>query len=185
VGAQTGYQLAWVAILVAPLLAVVQTLALRVAVAAGSDLQSLTSKRYGGKVAVSLLASVVVLNVVTIAADLQAGAAGIGLLVGVASSWMVLPLGLVVLGLRLVGRYDEVVGVLRYVLIGFLAFWLSAPRPWWLVPIGPDSCVRRWSRTCRSTGPCWGAPWPWSVPPSRRTCTCGRRSSEASKNLRR
>ena len=34
--------------------------------------------------------SVVVVNMVTIAADLQAGAAGIGLLTGIGSRWLVL-----------------------------------------------------------------------------------------------
>jgi Mn2+/Fe2+ NRAMP family transporter len=134
VGAKTGYQLAWVAVLVAPLLAVVQTLALRVAAAAGSDLQTLASRRYGRTVALTLLMSVVVVNIVTFAADLQAGAAGLGLLAGVDARWLVLPLGLAVLVLLLVGRYDEVVGVLRYVLIGFLAFGAAAimARPDWL-----------------------------------------------------
>jgi Mn2+/Fe2+ NRAMP family transporter len=133
VGAQTGYQLAWVAVLIAPLLVVVQTLALRVAATAGNDLQSLASKRYGRKVAGLLLVSVVVVNVVTIAADLQAGADGIGLLVGINGRWLVLPLGIGVLGLLLLGRYDEVVGVLRYLLVGFLAFGAAAvlARPDW------------------------------------------------------
>jgi Mn2+/Fe2+ NRAMP family transporter len=67
------------------------------------------------------------------AADLQAGAAGLGLLFGVEARWLVLPLGLGLLGLLLVGRYDEVVGVLRYLLIGFLAFGVAAvmARPDW------------------------------------------------------
>ena len=60
-------------------------------------------------VAAVLLVSVVVVNVVTIAADLQAGAAGIGLLAGVDSRWLVVPLGLALVGLLLVGKYDEVV----------------------------------------------------------------------------
>ena len=41
---------------------------------------------------------------------------------GVDSRWLVLPLGLALVGLLLVGRYGEVVGVLRYLLFGFLAF---------------------------------------------------------------
>ena len=69
-----------------------------------------------------LLVSVVVVNVVTIAADLQAGAAGIGLLAGVDSRWLVVPLGLALVGLLLVGKYDEVVAVSRYLVVGFLAF---------------------------------------------------------------
>jgi len=122
VGAQTGYQLSWVALLVAPLLGVVMTIAAQVGAVARSDLQSLTLKRYGRRVAAVLLVSVVVVNLVTIAADLQAGAVGIGLLADVDSRWLVVPLGAALVGLLLVGKYDEVVAVLRYLLLGFLAF---------------------------------------------------------------
>ena len=86
-------------------------------------------KRYGRRVAAVLLVSVVVVNVVTIAADLQAGATGIGLLAGVDSSWLVVPLGCALVGLLLVGKYDAVVAVLRYC---SWASWLSGrrrPRP--------------------------------------------------------
>jgi len=122
VGAQTGYQLAWVALLVAPLLGIVQTIAAHVGLVARNDLQTLTRNRYGRGVAAMLLVSIVVVNVVTIAADLQAGAAGIGILAGVDTRWLVLPLGLALVGLLLVGKYDEVVGVLRYLMVGFLTF---------------------------------------------------------------
>ncbi len=133
VGASTGYQLAWVALLVAPLLGVVQTIAAHVGSVARSDLQTLTLKRYGRGVAALLLASVVIVNVVTIAADLQAGAAGIGLVAGVDSRWLVMPFGVVLVALLVAGRYGQVVGVLRYLLLGFLAFGVAAflARPDW------------------------------------------------------
>jgi Mn2+/Fe2+ NRAMP family transporter len=73
-----------------------------------------------------LLVSVVVVNLVTIAADLQAGAAGIGLLAGVGSRWLVVPLGVAVAGLLLAGKYGQVVAVLRYLMLGFLAFGAAA-----------------------------------------------------------
>jgi len=126
VGAQTGYQLSWVTIVVAPILAVVLTIAAHVGIVARDDLQSLVRKHYGVSAARLLLGSVVVVNLVTMAADLQAGAAGLGILAGVGSSWFVVPLGLALVALLLVGRYDEVVGVLRYALIGFLAFGAAA-----------------------------------------------------------
>ena len=47
VGAQTGYQLSWVAVLVAPLLGVVLTIAAQVGTVARDDLQSFALKRYG------------------------------------------------------------------------------------------------------------------------------------------
>lgn len=122
VGASTAYQLSWVAILVGPMLAVVQAIAAQLGLVARADLQTMALKRYGPRVARVLLVSVVVVNVVTIAADLQAGAAGIGLLAGVDPRWPVLPLGLALTGLLLIGKYDEVVAVLQYLLLGFLAF---------------------------------------------------------------
>jgi Mn2+/Fe2+ NRAMP family transporter len=133
VGAQTAYQLSWVALLTAPLLGVVLAIAAQVGVVARADLQSLVMKRYGQSVSRVLLVSVVVVNLVTIAADLQAGAAGIGMLAGIGSGWLILPLGLALAGLLLIGRYDEVVTVLRYLLIGFLAFGAAAvlARPDW------------------------------------------------------
>lgn len=126
VGAQTNYQLSWMALLVAPLLGIVLTIAGRVGAATRNDLQSLILKRYGRRVARVVMVSVVLVNLVTIAADLQAGAAGIGLLANASSSWFVLPLGAFLVGLLLIGKYDEVVAVLRYMLVGFLGFGVAA-----------------------------------------------------------
>jgi Mn2+/Fe2+ NRAMP family transporter len=140
VGAQTDYRLCWVALLVAPLLAVVQAIAAQLAVVAGSDLQTLTVKRYGRRVAAALMVSVVVVNAVTIAADLGAGAAGLGYLAGVGAAWLVAPLAVALVALLLIGRYDEVVAVLRYLLIGFLAFVVA------VVLSHPD-----WPRLLRDT----------------------------------
>jgi len=126
VGAQTGFQLSWVALLVAPLLGVVMTIAAQVGVVARDDLQSLTVKRYGQRVAAVLLVSVVVVNLVTIAVDLQAGAAGMGLLVGVNPRWLVAPLGVALVTLLLFGKYAQVAGLLRFLVLGFLAFGAAA-----------------------------------------------------------
>ena len=133
VGAQTGYALSWIGLLVAPLLAVVLAIAAQVGMTARSDLQTLARRRYGRGVAAVLLASVVTVNLVTIAADLQAGSAGIGLLVGVDPRWLVLPLGAGLAALLLIGRYGQVVKLLRYVLPGFLVFTAAAilARPDW------------------------------------------------------
>jgi Mn2+/Fe2+ NRAMP family transporter len=68
VGAQTVLRLSWVALLVASLLAVMLAVAAQVGAVGGSDLQSLTVKRYGRSVAWLLLVSIVPINVITIAA---------------------------------------------------------------------------------------------------------------------
>jgi len=126
VGAQTGYRLSWLALLVAPLLAVIMTIAAQVSAVARDDLQSLALQRYGRAASASLLLSVVAVNLITIGADLQAGAAGIGLLVGIDYRWLVAPLAAVLAGLLLAGKYGQVVAVLRYLLLGFVAFAAAA-----------------------------------------------------------
>jgi Mn2+/Fe2+ NRAMP family transporter len=70
--------------------------------------------------------SVVGVSVLTIAADLEAGAAALGLLFHIGWRWLVGPLGLVLLGLLVIGSYDEVVAGLRWVLLAFVAYVVSA-----------------------------------------------------------
>ena len=72
------------------------------------------------------LVSVVVVNVVTIAADLQAGAApASGVLAGVDSRWLAAPLGAALAELLLASRYGQVVAVLRHLMLGFAAFGVA------------------------------------------------------------
>lgn len=92
-----------------------------------------SGSRYGSRVAAVLLVSAVTVNTVTIAADDQTGAAGIGLLAGISPRWIVAPLALVLTGMLLIGGYGQVVAVLRYLLLGFLALAVAAvlARPDW------------------------------------------------------
>jgi len=133
VGAQTGYQLSWAALLTGPMLYVILDIAAQVGLRARSDLQALVLRRFGRRVAGLLLISVVSVNVVTIAADLQAGAAGVGLLTGINPQWLVLPLGAALACLLLIGQYRHVAGLLRWLIPGFLAFAAAAvlARPHW------------------------------------------------------
>jgi len=126
VGTETGYRLSWLAVLVFPMLAVVQEIAAQVGAATGADLQTLTKRRYGGRVAFTLLVSVLVVNVMTIAADLEAGAAAIGLLTGLDWQGFVVPFSVALVALLAVGSYAQVVTVLRWVLVGFVAYAVAA-----------------------------------------------------------
>lgn len=126
IGATTGYQLSWLALLVFPMLAVIQLTATQVGAVSGCDLVGLARKRYGRRWAALLLGSVLAVNILTIAADLEAGAAAVGLLAHVDWRWFVLPLGAVLVGLMLAESYERVVVVLRYVLAGFVAYAASA-----------------------------------------------------------
>jgi Mn2+/Fe2+ NRAMP family transporter len=133
VGATTGYRLAWLTVLVFPVLAVVQTLATRLGFVARRNLQQAVDDGYGRVVGGVLLGSVLAVNLVTVAADLEAGAAALGLLTGVAWGWFMLPLAAVLVLLLFCNGYDEVERVLRYVLLCLLAYAAAAvlARPHW------------------------------------------------------
>src|ERR1700716_3341578 len=103
VGSTTVYALGWVALLIFPMLAVVQSIAARVGMVTGRDLGELVSGRYGGSACWVLVVSVVAVTVVTLAADLKAGAAALGLLFRVDLRWFVVPLAAVVLAVLCVG----------------------------------------------------------------------------------
>ncbi|MGC9666195.1 NRAMP family divalent metal transporter [Planosporangium sp. 12N6] len=126
VGATTVYGLAWLTLLLLPMLAVVQTLATRVGLVSGRDLQKAVTDAYGRRWGVLLLVSILTVNVVTIAADLEAGAAAIGIATGDRWTWFVAPLALLLLGLLIIGRYDEVQRVLKYVLLCLFAYGVAA-----------------------------------------------------------
>jgi Mn2+/Fe2+ NRAMP family transporter len=126
IGATTVYGLSWLAVLIFPILALILAISSRIGVVTHEDLQYLVKGRFGRVSQLLLLGSILAVTVITIAADLEAGAAALGLLTRLPSRWFVLPLAVLVLGLLFVGSYDEVQGVLRYVLLLLLAYVVAA-----------------------------------------------------------
>ncbi|MFZ5850595.1 MAG: NRAMP family divalent metal transporter [Actinomycetota bacterium] len=133
VGATTGYALSLLVWLVLPALAVVQAVSARVGTVAGGNLQTCVRSRFGWRSQALLLLSLLPVSVVTAAADLQAGATALGLLVHVDARWLVLPLAAVVSALLVFGAYDEVQRVLQWLALLLLAFPVAAvlARPDW------------------------------------------------------
>jgi Mn2+/Fe2+ NRAMP family transporter len=140
VGATTIYALSWLAWLLFPMLAVVLVIATRVGAITGRNLQEAVKDRYGPVPQWVLLGSIVGVNVLTLAADIHAGAAALGLLFHWESNWFLVLFGGAALALVLWGTYDEVERVLKYVLLVLLAYPIAA------VLAHPD-----WSRVLRDT----------------------------------
>ena len=97
IGAGTIYELGWLTLLLFPLIAVVQSIATRVGVAGRVDLQTAVTRTRGPAARWSLLISIVAVNIVTIAADLEGGAAAAGLIFRQDWRWFVVPLSIVLL----------------------------------------------------------------------------------------
>ncbi len=126
IGATTVFGLAWLALLIAPALIVVQVIATRLGVIGGTDLPTAARARFRPAVQHTIALSIIAVTVLTLAADLSAGAAAIGLLAGVSASWLVTPLAAVIVVLLVVGTSDSVLRVLKYLTLVLLAYAVSA-----------------------------------------------------------
>jgi Mn2+/Fe2+ NRAMP family transporter len=133
VGSTTVYRLSWLVILIIPMLIVVQIISAAVGVVARRGLEDAVRVRYGRLWALVPLVLVLVVNIITLGADLEGGSDALSLLTGIPYPWFVVPFAAGV-GVFLVwGSYSAMQRVLRYVLLIFLAYIVSAflARPNW------------------------------------------------------
>ena len=146
VGATTVFALSWLTWLLFPMLAIVLVVATRVGAITGRNLQEAVKDRYGPAAQWVLLGSIVGVNILTLAADVHAGAAALGLLFHHESKWFLLLFGAVTLGLVLWGSYEDIERVLKYVLLILLAYPIAAvlARPDW-VQVLRDTFIPRFS----------------------------------------
>ena len=98
VGASTIYGLSWLVLLVIPMLAIVQTIASRVGAVSKKGLEDCIRDAYGRGWALFVLAAILIVNVLTLAADLEGGAAALHVLSGVDYRWFVIPFAALVAG---------------------------------------------------------------------------------------
>jgi Mn2+/Fe2+ NRAMP family transporter len=133
VGAQTGFSLAWVVVLLFPMMAAIQATASAVGVASGCGLQEVITRRFGRRVALVSLVSLVAVNLLTLVADLEGGAAAVGLLAGASWRWFVVPLAAAVAIVLCAGDHRTVRRLLSAVVVLLLAYVPAAflARPAW------------------------------------------------------
>lgn len=125
-GATSVYALSWLTLLLYPMLAGIMVIAAQVGLASRSGLLVTVRKLYGLRWGLVLLVSVLSVNIITLAADLEAGAASLGLLFGMDLRWFVVPYAALVLGLLLLASYRGVQRVLKYTLVVFAAYFFAA-----------------------------------------------------------
>ena len=99
---------------------------IRVGVLGQVDLQRAARARFSPALRLLLLASIVVVTVLTLAADLEAGAAAVALLTGLPQGWLVVPLALVLLAFLALGSFAGIQRVLKYLALALLAYVASA-----------------------------------------------------------
>jgi len=133
VGATTTYGLAWLVILIIPMLSIVQVVSASVGVVCKTGLEDAIRGRFGQVWATLTLLLILAVNVLTLAADLEGGCAALQLLTGIPYQWFLVPLAAAVGVLLIWGNYAIVERILRYVLLVFLSYIVAAflSRPEW------------------------------------------------------
>jgi Mn2+/Fe2+ NRAMP family transporter len=122
VGASTVYGLTWLVVLVIPMLAIVQTIAARVGAVSKKGLEDCVRANYGRGWALVVLGSILSVNIVTLAADLEGGGAALQLLFNVDYRWFIVPFAALVAALLVYGRYEDTQRWLRFIPLIFLAY---------------------------------------------------------------
>jgi Mn2+/Fe2+ NRAMP family transporter len=125
IGATTLYRLSWLTILVYPMLATIQVISAEVGTVTRRSLQRDTVRVYGKTWGLVLLVSVLAVNLITLSADLEAGAAALGLMIGIPLQWLVLPFAAGTFALLALGTYAAVQRLLKWVMLVFLAYVAS------------------------------------------------------------
>jgi Mn2+/Fe2+ NRAMP family transporter len=122
IGSTTTYELGWLTLLVIPMLAVIQSIAAQVGAVSKRGLEDCVRANYGRFWAFASLACLLVVNVLTLAADLEGGGAALALLTHVHYTWWLIPLGALTVGVLIFGNFQSVERVLRYVALLFLTY---------------------------------------------------------------
>ncbi len=150
IGAGTVYGMGWCVLLLFPLIGVIQSIATRVGVAGRLDLQEAVSMMYRPAVGRLLLGSILAVNIVTIAADLEAGSTALSLLTGQDWRWFAAPLSLVLLAAVMLLGYHVLQRALKYLLLILLAYAAAAvlAHPDWAA-VARGSLIPRvhWNKT--------------------------------------
>src|SRR5271166_3506140 len=126
IGSTTIYGLLWLVLWIIPMLVVVQTISSQVGAVSKRGLEDCIRARFGRGWALIALITVLAVNVVTLAADLEGGGAALKLLTGIPYEWWLGPFALGVVLILILGNERLLEGVLKYVALIFLAYVVAA-----------------------------------------------------------
>ncbi len=126
IGSTTTYALGWLVLLVIPMLAVVQAISSHIGAVTKCGLEDFVRNRYGRVAASIVLLAVLIVNVLTFAADLEGGGAALDLLTGIGYLWWVIPLAAGSCALLIWGSYAKVERILVYIPIAFGTYIAAA-----------------------------------------------------------
>lgn len=108
VGATTGYSLLWLMLLTTPMMIAVQSMASRVSIITEKSLPEIISAHFSRRVTLFVVTTLVIVNVITIGADLSGVSTVLGILTGLKSGPLLFPVTVIIAYLVIFNAYRVV-----------------------------------------------------------------------------
>ncbi len=121
-GAALGYATLWMALITFPLMAGVQLICARIGLVTGCGLAGIMRRRYSNWIVYPAITGLIAANTINAAADIQAIAAGINLLVPLPVLAMTVPIGLLILVVQVWGSYKLLVKIFRWLTLSLFTY---------------------------------------------------------------
>jgi NRAMP (natural resistance-associated macrophage protein)-like metal ion transporter len=122
VGAQFGYGMGWVMLFSWPLMCAIQEISARIGRVTGRGIAGNLRKHYPAGVATSIVALLMIANIINVGADLGAMGAALKLIIGGPQLLYVAAFGVVTVLLEIFSRYSRYVSVLKWLTLSLLAY---------------------------------------------------------------
>jgi NRAMP (natural resistance-associated macrophage protein)-like metal ion transporter len=132
-GAAFGYATLWTAPVTFPLMAAVQFICAKIGLVTGRGIAGVIRRHYPRALLYPVVLGLVVANTINAAADLAAIASGINLLVPVSPTYLIVPVGLLILALQVWGSYRLIANTFKWLTLAVFAYIGAAflARPDW------------------------------------------------------
>jgi NRAMP (natural resistance-associated macrophage protein)-like metal ion transporter len=121
-GAQLGYAVLWTALVTFPLMASVQFICAKIAMASGQGVGSVLRKYYSRKLLYPVVLGLFVANTINTGADILAIAAGLNLLLPVPINAVIVPIGVLIFVLQVWGSYRLIANTFKWLTLSLFAY---------------------------------------------------------------
>jgi NRAMP (natural resistance-associated macrophage protein)-like metal ion transporter len=121
-GASQGYATLWTALLTFPLMASAQFICAKIGLVSGMGLAGIMRRHYSRWIVYPAILGLVVANTINAAADIQAVAAGINLLVPISIAILIAPIAVLILIVQIWGSYHLIAKIFRWLTLSLLAY---------------------------------------------------------------
>jgi len=121
-GASLGYATLWMALITFPLMAAVQFICAKIGLVSGMGLAGIMRRNYSRGIVYAAVFALVLANTINAAADIQAVAAGINLLVPISITLLIAPIAALILIVQILGSYRLIAKIFRWLTLSLLAY---------------------------------------------------------------